>query len=758
MTFHKQRQAVVLIVGGIAALCLCASVDVAHADDWPQWRGPQRDGVWRGNGVVRSLPATGLKVRWRVRVGRGYAGPAVANGRVYVTDLVLNPERERVLCFDEATGKRVWTHAYPTDYAQMEYGNGPRATPTVHDGRVYTLGTQGDLCCLDAQTGKAVWQIDLAAEYDARIPRYGASAAPIIEDDLVIVCVGGRDAASVVAFDRHTGRQRWAALNDEPAYSAPVVVTAGGRRQLIVWTADGIVSLNPATGDVYWQEKWKTSFDAAQVIASPVLHGDKLLFVMGWNRGARVVQLHADKSSAETVWRTRAGASTMLGTPVVIGDHFYTVSTGGQLGCYTMADGELVWQVDDAQADGALGTAHFTPVGDRVLMFNQRGQLLLGRLTPKGFVSTSRTLLLEPTAGHRAGDPVAWSHPAYANGHVVARNDRVLVRASLRAADYDDAQPKRATQTPFHELTHFKKHNAALAMHFSPDGRTLALGTWTGKAERVDLTTRQLIKPPLTALGNHCAAVTWSLDGRWLVYAGGTEFAQSRNNNKPAGKMRLWDTTGKAAPHALTGHTNKITSVVFSPNGRSFATGSADNTVRLWDVATRKTVAVLKGHTDAVWALAFTPDGQTVASASWDGTVKLWDARTGELQHTIAAHDEPVLSVAISPDGRTLATGSADWSIKLWDLPTRQERATLTGHRGAVYALAFAPAGQTLASGSGDETVRLWHAKTGKHIHSLVGQQSGITAIAWSPDGQTLATASRYDGVRLWREVGRDGK
>ena len=142
-----------------------------RADDWPQWRGPNRDGIWRETGIVKAIPRSGLKVRWRAKIGRGYSGPVIAKGRVFVTDQVFDPELERVLCFDETTGDPVWTHSYPVDYEHMEYGNGPRASPTVHDGRVYTLGTQGDLCSLDATTGDLFWQKILEKEYDAQISR-----------------------------------------------------------------------------------------------------------------------------------------------------------------------------------------------------------------------------------------------------------------------------------------------------------------------------------------------------------------------------------------------------------------------------------------------------------------------------------------------------------------------------------------------------------------------------------------------------------
>src|SRR5262249_20917533 len=159
-------------------------------------------GVWREQGILERIPAAGLKIRWRAKVGLGYSGPVVADGRVFVTDHQLRtdaarPEVERVLCFEESSGKALWIHAYPCDYANMEYGNGPRASPTVHEGKVYTLGTQGHLHCLDAAKGDVLWKKDLTKEYKARVPQYGASAAPLVEGDLLIVCAGAEPDGTV---------------------------------------------------------------------------------------------------------------------------------------------------------------------------------------------------------------------------------------------------------------------------------------------------------------------------------------------------------------------------------------------------------------------------------------------------------------------------------------------------------------------------------------------------------------------------------
>jgi len=722
---------------------------VGRADDWPQWRGANRDGVWRETGILDAIPASGLEVRWRTRIGAGYSGPVVAQGRVFVTDHQLNPEIERVVCFDEVTGEELWAHSYSTDYKEMEYGNGPRAAPTIHAGRVYTLGTQGHLVCLDPVKGELVWKKHLVKDFGGQIPRYGASAAPLVVGDLLIVCAGGQGDASVVALDRLSGELRWSKLADRPAYSAPIIIRAGGVEQLIVWTADSIAGLEPPTGKVLWQVPWKATFDPAQMVATPVWHKDKLLFMGAWFRGSKMLKLDAVKPMASVLWETGAKPTTTISTPLFLDDDYFCAILGnGSLACLEAATGNEVWSTREATS-GSYGNAHFTPNGDRVFLFNHTGHLILTRLTKDGYRELGRCLLVEPTAGFRAQGPITWAHPAYANKHVFARNDRELVCASLAASQSIKTKMETPSDQPsVRVLTEFEK-NAALGLAFSPDGRRLAAATSSGEVKIIDLATGKDLPSPKPHNDWVCS-VAFSPDGNFLVSAGGSEFKPERNRGKTTGQIKLWDCAAAKELGEFAGHENKVFSAAFSPDSKTLATASADETVRLWDVATRNQRVVLHGHKDAVWSVAFSPDGEIVASASADRTVKFWNAMTGEERATLRGHDDEVRCVAFSPDGNLLATGSADWTVRLWDTRTQKERTVLNGHKGVVQCVAFSSGGKTLATGSGDDTVKLWDVATGKERASLRGHRSSISAVTFSPDQRTLASAGIDDAVQLW--------
>jgi len=411
------------------------------ADEWPQWRGPTRDGVWRETGIVEKLPAGRIPLRWRVPVSSGYTGPTVAGGRVFLMDREEAPrEVERILAFDWKTGKTLWTRAYDCTY-EVSYPAGPRASVSIDEGRAYALGTMGNLHCLAAADGKVLWARDLKGDYKARVPIWGIAAAPLVDGELVIVQVGGASGACLVAFDKRTGAERWRALNDPASYSAPVIIEQAGRRVLVAWTGENVAGLDPASGEVFWKYPFHQTRMVINV-PTPVIDGQKL-FVTAFYDGALMLRLVPDALRVEKVWR-RSGPSeiqtdalhAMISTPILQGDYVYGVDSYGQLRCLDARNGDRIWEDLTAVPKARWATIHMVRNGRRIWMFNERGELLIGRLSPQGFHEIRRSKLLDPTTAQlnqRGG--VCWSHPAYAYRHIFARNDRELVCASLAAGD-----------------------------------------------------------------------------------------------------------------------------------------------------------------------------------------------------------------------------------------------------------------------------------------------------------------------------------
>ena len=257
-------------LGSVCALLLAGYTVLA--DDWPQWLGPNRDSVWRESGIIEKFPANGPPVLWRASIGGGYAGPVVAEGRVYVADRQLsqgasNPADpfqrteirgyERVLCLNEADGKLIWKHEYECPYS-ISYGAGPRVAPLVSGGQVYTLGAEGNLLCLDARNGEVKWAHDFKKDFGIKAPMWGFAGHPLLDGNRLI-CLAGGAGSTVVAFDKDTGKEIWRALSaEEPGYSSPVIYEAGGKRQLILWHPEAANSLNPETGEVYWSVPFKS--------------------------------------------------------------------------------------------------------------------------------------------------------------------------------------------------------------------------------------------------------------------------------------------------------------------------------------------------------------------------------------------------------------------------------------------------------------------------------------------------------------------
>ena len=440
-------------------VAVLAGVMPLLAEDWPQWRGAGRLGVWVEDGIVDELPDT-LLVKWRTPIRSGYAGPAVSGGRVFITDWVEDPESrtldgtERALALDEESGEVLWSHEWTTTYRMLmvSYAIGPRATPTVDGDRVYIVGATGRLFCFDVATGAVVWRKDYVEDYDTSVPVWGTASAPLVDGDRLIALVGGEPDALIVAFDKRTGEEVWRALptTAEMGYAHPVIYEAGGVRQLIVWHPTALASLNPVTGEVYWEQPWEAGMGLT--VATPVRSGDYLLVSQFFN-GSMMMRLSQDRPAATMLWRGSSrselpdetdGLHALVTTPVLQGDHVYGVGSYGELRALDARTGERLWMSPDMNAQVRWGAAFIVQHAGRYFVNNDDGFLITARLMPQGYVELDRTRLIEPTSSSGTRTPhgsiderrVNWSHPAYANRHVVHRNDREIVRLSLAVSDY----------------------------------------------------------------------------------------------------------------------------------------------------------------------------------------------------------------------------------------------------------------------------------------------------------------------------------
>jgi outer membrane protein assembly factor BamB len=436
---------------GILLLGIFLPAIFLSAADWPQWMGPNRDDVWSETGLIEKFPEDGLHFLWRKPINGGFSGPAVAGGRVYVTDYVKSAGddkpaptkrndlqgKERILCLDAKSGEELWKHEYGCNYT-ISYPAGPRCTPTVDGGKVYTLGAMGDLFCLDAAKGDVIWSTNLPQAYNAPLPLWGYAGHPLVHKNLLICMAGGQNSA-VVALDKESGKEVWRSLNTtEIGYSPPTMIEAGGSAQLLIFHGKSLNGLNPDSGELYWSEPLATAFGMA--IMAPRKDGD-YLFAGGHNGKSIGLKLNATMPGVTKVWQgsRTLGLAPVSGTPFVENGVAYGIDGSGLFRAMRIATGEQLWSNskpvngrDDTRRGAREGATFVTKNADRFFIFGENGDLVIARLSPEKYEEVSRTKLLDPV-GVGLGRDIVWSHPAYANQCVFARNDREIVCASLAA-------------------------------------------------------------------------------------------------------------------------------------------------------------------------------------------------------------------------------------------------------------------------------------------------------------------------------------
>jgi outer membrane protein assembly factor BamB len=405
-------------------LLVCSSF--AAAGDWPQWLGPNRDASTTEK--VTPWKAAPREI-WRAQVGEGNSSPVVAGGLVFVHAKVKDEDAEQVLAFDAQTGKSRWSESYRRTAFKSLYGNGPRATPAFADGRLYTFGITGVLTCWDVAEAKQVWQQDTLKEFNAKNLFFGMACSPLVEGNRVLINVGGK-GASVVAFDKDSGKVSWQSQDDRASYSSPIVFGQGPERQAVFLTGDALISLNPADGSLFWRyplvdkllESSTTAIRAGDILlASSITYGS--------------VGLHLEtkdgKPAMTEVWKN-ADLTSYFTTPVPVGpDHIYFVKgtkppalvSRATLHCVEAKTGKELWK--KPQVVGKYHASVLRTGDNKLLMLEEAGNLVLVEPNPEEYRALARSKVCGET----------WAHPALADGRLYLRDDKNLICLQLDSAD-----------------------------------------------------------------------------------------------------------------------------------------------------------------------------------------------------------------------------------------------------------------------------------------------------------------------------------
>jgi outer membrane protein assembly factor BamB len=400
------------LVGGLAVLTAST-----RAADWPQFRGPQRDGISAETGLLKSWPAKGPPVLWQTKLGPGFSGPVVLGRRLVV--FYRDGDKEVVACRDALRGKPLWKYSYPTAYQDdFGKGDGPRSTPLVSGNHVYTLGAEGNLLCLTLDGGKKVWARQINEDYGVRKNFFGVGTTPLIEGKRLLVNVGA-NGAGIVAFDGDTGKEAWKATSDGASYSSPVAATIDGVRHVLFLTRDGIVSLDPANGKVRFRKRWRARFAASVNAATPLVVGTKLFVSASYNTGA--ILLRIKKNGTEEIWKGDNILSNHYETSIYHRGFLYGFDgrqeSGARLRCVELETGKVRWTKRD------FGCGSMILAEGNLLILTETGDLVLVEATPQAYREKSRFAAL--TGPCRAP-------PALANGRLYVRDDKRLVCLDLK--------------------------------------------------------------------------------------------------------------------------------------------------------------------------------------------------------------------------------------------------------------------------------------------------------------------------------------
>jgi outer membrane protein assembly factor BamB len=396
----------------LALAAVAGANSTAQANDWPQWRGPKRDGLSQESGWQTAWPAAGPKRLWEAPVGVGYSSFAVSGGRVYTMGNVA--EKDTVFCCDAVTGKLIWKRDYPCAAKDPNGYHGTRCTPTVDGDLVYTLSRQGHFYCFDAASGDIKWSKDFKQDFGAAPPTWGLSGSPLIEKDWVLTETSGKNNASVVAFNKRTGEVVWQAGKEQAGYSSLIACDLGGQRCLLQFAAEQLICRSMKDGRELWRVPWKTNYGINA--ATPLVQGDEIFISSGYNFGC--VLLKATPTGVKEVWRNK-NMRNHVNSCVYLNGFIYGYDES-ELRCLDWKTGEVKWRTP-AYGKGALQYA-----GGKLILYGQKGKLGLAEPSPTGF---KELCSFQALTGNDT-----WANPVLANGLIYVRSLDKMAAFDVRPA------------------------------------------------------------------------------------------------------------------------------------------------------------------------------------------------------------------------------------------------------------------------------------------------------------------------------------
>ena len=408
----------------VMSALLCGDILTARATEWPQWRGPNRDGISDEVGILKEWSPNGPKVLWKIPLGEGFSGISVSQGRVYT--MFSEGNDEFVVCLDATDGGEIWRFRSDKNYHEGQGGNGPRATPTIDGDLLFTISAYGKLYALNAANGQEVWSHDLQRKFGSKMPRWGFSTSPLVDGELLLVEVGGKGEKSIVAFNKKTGDVIWSSYKDKLGYSSPIAITVKGIRQIIFLTGTKVVSVSPTDGTIYWQRPWETDYDINA--ATPVfIPPDKVFISSGYDTGAAVLQMRVfvspddDRAASvqisenqgairiEEIWKNRK-LKNQFSSSVLHANYLYGFDNS-ILKCIDANTGEEQWK------NRGFGKGSVILADGHLILLSDRGKLGLAEATPEGYIEKASAQVLSG---------LCWTAPTLASGKLYVRNEEEI--------------------------------------------------------------------------------------------------------------------------------------------------------------------------------------------------------------------------------------------------------------------------------------------------------------------------------------------